>query len=157
MIFQMNDFAVLGNFTTHINKMWAEGKTPLVTVSDKTIDRSKSQNALMHKWFKDIDKSTGHGFVYEGGRCKERYFFPLLKASEDQAAKMAYFTIRVTYKELERRGLIDRFYEMLMNGSLSSTSLLSVKEFTEALRNMQLGEAQHKLTNPDTYGMRWVQ
>lgn len=150
MIFQMNDFAVLGNFTARINEMWAEGKVPMVTISDKKVDRSTAQNRLMHMWFKDIAKSTGNSVTEEAGRCKFMYFLPVLGASENEDSRHAAEFLRMVWKE--------RGYEYLVNvlgrSLAESTRLMSVKEFEQALTEMQIGEAQHNLTNPDIYGFK---
>lgn len=149
MKFQVNDYAVLGNMTAHINEMWADGKTPIVTISDKKTDRSSAQNRLMHQWFRDIDKSTKQGIIYEAGRCKYQYFLPILQYSEKEEAVIASFVA----KETEKRVGFERFLKVLGNSVIGTTRFLSVKEFEQALTDMQIGEAQHNLTNPDNYGI----
>lgn len=152
MIFQVNDYAILGNMIARINKMWADGKTPIVTISDKKIDRSSAQNRLMHMWFRDIAKSTKHGIVYEAGRCKYQYFLPILAMSEREEAVIASFVAR----ETEKRVGYERFLKVLGSSVIGTTRFLTVKEFEEALTAMQFGEAEHNLTNPELHGYRWV-
>lgn len=153
MKFQVSNFSILGNLIAHINSLQAEGKSPLVTVSDKTEDRSSAQNRLMHMWFKDIAKSTGHGIIYEAGRCKMRYFLPMLRLSSDEKAQFAIDLCEMAYKQKGQEYLI----RALGEGLIESTRHLKTKEFEEALTEMQMGESQHKLTDPTIYGMRWAQ
>lgn len=149
MIFQVKDHGVLGNLVAEITKMWADGQTPLVSIKDQKEDRSRAQNRLMHMWFRDIAKSTGHGIIYEAGRCKMRYFLPLLRASDDEKAQFAIDLCEMAYKQRGQEYLIRALGESL----IESTRHLKTKEFEEALNEMQAGEAHHNLTNPDVYGL----
>lgn len=151
-VYQISSYEVLGNFVKEINKMWNEGKDPLVTIQDKREDRSKAQNRLMHMWFRDIAKSTKHGIVYEAGRCKYQYFLPILAMSEREDAIIASFVA----KETEKRVGYERFLKVLGSSVIGTTRFLTVKEFEEALTAMQFGEAEHNLTNPELHGYRWV-
>ena len=147
-IFQVNDYEVLGNLNKRINEIWAEGGTPLVKIENKKEERSKAQNRLMHLWFRDIAKSTGHGMAYEAGRCKHQYFLPILAMSEREEAVIANFVAR----DLEKRYGYERLLKLLGSSTIATTRFLTVKEFEEALNEMQAGEAHHNLTNPDVYG-----
>lgn len=149
MIFQVKDHGVLGNLVAEITKMWAEGQTPLVSIKDQKEDRSRAQNRLMHMWFRDIAKSTGHGMAYEAGRCKHQYFLPILAMSEREEAVIANFVAR----DLEKRYGYERLLKLLGSSTIATTRFLTVKEFEEALNEMQAGEAHHNLTNPDVYGL----
>lgn len=151
MIFQINGFGVLGNLNAKLNEMMSAGETPIVTISNKSLDRSQAQNRLMQKWFADIHKSTGQGREYESGRCKYQYFLPILQRSEKEEAIIASFVA----KETEKRVGFERFLKVLGNSVIGTTRFLTVKEFAEALTEMQIGEAQHNLTNPDYYGLRF--
>lgn len=153
MKFQVNDFSILGNLTAHINQMWANGEKPLVTVENKTDDRSGAQNRLMHMWFKDIAKSTGNDVIEEAGRCKFVYFLPVLGISENEESRFAADLLRMIYKQRGYEYLV----QALGRSMIESTRLLTVKEFEQALTSMQVGERAHKLTNPDVYGYRWAQ
>ena len=148
--YQVINFDILGKLIARINEMKSAGKSPLVTVEDKTEDRSGAQNRLMHMWFKDIAKSTGNSVTEESGRCKFMYFLPVLGASENEDSRHAAEFLRMVWKE--------RGYEYLVNvlgrSLAESTRLMSVKEFEQALTEMQIGEAQHNLTNPDIYGFK---
>lgn len=148
MIFQVKDHGVLGNLVAEITKMWADGQTPLVSIKDQKEDRSRAQNRLMHMWFRDIAKSTGHGMAYEAGRCKHQYFLPILAMSEREEAVIANFVAR----DLEKRYGYERLLKLLGSSTIATTRFLTVKEFEEALNEMQAGEAHHNLTNPDVYG-----
>ena len=148
MIFQVKDHGVLGNLVAEITKMWADGQTPLVSIKDQKEDRSRVQNRLMHMWFRDIAKSTGHGMAYEAGRCKHQYFLPILAMSEREEAVIANFVAR----DLEKRYGYERLLKLLGSSTIATTRFLTVKEFEEALNEMQAGEAHHNLTNPDVYG-----
>ena len=149
MIFQVKDYQILGNLIAEINRLWTEGKSPLVKIEDKKEDRSKAQNRLMHLWFKDIAKSTGNGVIYEAGRCKIKYFLPVLRYSENEEAKFAIDLCEMIYKQ---RGY-EYLQEALGKSLIESTRKLSVKEFEDALSAMQAGEAEHNLTDPDKYGL----
>lgn len=151
MIFQINGFKEIGTLNAELNAMMADGKTPLVTISDKKIDRSSAQNRMFHQWVRDIDRSTNHGTAYESGRCKYQYFLPVLQRSEKEEAIIASFVA----KETEKRVGFERFLKVLGNSVIGTTRFLTVKEFAEALTEMQIGEAQHNLTNPDYYGLRF--
>lgn len=147
----INDF-VLGNMVAEVKRLMAEGKSPLVTIEDKKIDRSTAQNNLMHLWFRDIANSTKQGITYEGGRCKIQYFLPILRYSKKEKAQFAIDLCELAYRE--------RGYEYLQRALgesfLESTRHLATEEFAEALTNMQMGEAEHNLTNPELHGYRWV-
>lgn len=153
MKFQVSNFAVLGNLIAHINSLQAEGKSPLVTVSEKTEDRSGAQNRLMHMWFKDIAKSTGSDVIEEAGRCKFVYFLPVLGMSENDESRFAADLLRMIWRERGYEYLV----QALGRSMIESTRLLTTKEFEQALTSMQVGERAHKLTDPTIYGMRWVQ
>lgn len=150
MIFQVKNYEVLGNLVAQINKMWAEDKSPLIEIKDKTEDRSKAQNRLMHMWFRDIAKSTGHGVIYEAGRCKYQYFLPLLILSQKEEAVIASFVAQ----ETEKRVGYERFLKVLGTGVIGTTRFLTTQEFAEALTNMQIGEVEHNLSDPVKFGFK---
>lgn len=101
-------------------------------------------------WFKDIADSTGQGLIYEAGRCKMKYFLPMLRASNNERAQFAIELCEMAYRQ---RGM-EYLIKALGEGLIESTRHLKTKEFEAALTEMQAGEAHHKLTNPDTYGWR---
>lgn len=151
-IFQVNSYEVLGELNKRINEFWAEGKNPYIEIRDHKEDRSSAQNRTMHKWFKDISRSTKHELWYETGRCKERYFLPLLKQSDRKEARQSYWVAMKIKESLELAGKPDAFYETLYSGITPSTRFLNVKEFSIAMEHMWQGESQHNLTDPSKYG-----
>lgn len=152
MKFQLINYEVVGNMMAYINGMIADGKSPLVTVADKKEDRSSAQNRLMHKWFSDIAEQSGHGVIYEAGRCKIKYFLPILRLSTNEKA---IFNIDLCELAFKSRGL-EYLSKALGEGLIESTRNLKSKEFEEALTNMQIGESQnYKLTDPDKNGFNW--
>lgn len=82
-----------------------------------------------------------------------RYFLPMLRLSSDEKAQFAIDLCEMAYKQKGQEYLI----RALGEGLIESTRHLKTKEFEEALTEMQMGESQHKLTDPVIYGMRWVQ
>lgn len=151
-VFQIKDYAVLGNFMKRLHELWSDGEEPFVEIKVKKDDRSNAQNRTMHLWFKEIAESTKHELWYEVGRCKERYFLPVLKASDRKEAKQAYWIAMTIKKRLIEVGKPEAFYETLYSGATPSTRFLSSKEFSIALEHMYQCEAEHNLTNPGDYG-----
>lgn len=143
-------FEVIGSLTSYIH---SQEEDLIITVENKAEDRSSAQNRLAHKWYKEISSSTGHELWYETGRCKERYFLPLLKMSENETSRQAYWVAMTIKQRLIKAGKSDAFYEVLYSGLAPSTRFLSVKEFSTALEHMQQGEAIHNLTSPLHYGL----
>lgn len=141
--------SILQNAITKINELRADGINPLVSISEAKEDRSDKQNRLMHQWFKDIHKQTGNGIEYEAGRCKIAYFLPVMARSEDDELREYCKRLRDIYRDMGREFLSD----LLGSSQLSSTSLLGVKDFAEAMTNMYRAEYQYRLTDPQTMGL----
>lgn len=125
-----------------------EHKSIIVTICEKD-DRSSAQNRLMHQWFKDIDKQTKSGVEYESGRCKLSYFLPVMGRSENKEVREACELLRYIYAERGREYLI----KVLGQSLVQSTSLLSVKEFAEAMTEMYRSECGYNLTDPSMQGL----
>ncbi|WP_077929244.1 recombination protein NinB [Wohlfahrtiimonas populi] len=140
---------ILQNAITEIRAVMAKGITPLVSISEKKEDRSKAQNRLMHQWFKDIHNMTNHGLEFESGRCKYAYFLPVMASSEDEEVRDQYLLI----KEIEKLRDYEYVCKALGASAISSTSMLKVKEFAQALTAMQQGEYQYCLTDPSMMGL----
>lgn len=140
---------ILQNAITEIRAVMAKGITPLVSISEKKEDRSSAQNRLMHQWFKDINNQTNNGIEYEAGRCKIAYFLPVMARSEDEEIRAYCKKLREIYRNMGHEFLSD----LLGSSQLSSTSLLGVKDFAEAMTNMYRSEYQYQLTDPQFAGL----
>ncbi len=160
MQFLIRNDEVQDNLIKHLNEIREKGGIPFVEVGNKKDTRRNAQNRLMQQWFSDIDKKTGHGVIYESGRCKMRYFLPLMRHSQDQKCLDQIEFIEWIYRTKRVEGgegyAFDYLVEKLGSSHIESTRLLSVKLFAQALTNMQEGEAKEGiiLTNPNDYG--WV-
>lgn len=149
--------SVFQNMIAEVRGIVANGKTPIVSVSDKKESRSQAQNRLMQQWFKDIANVTCNDIIYEAGRCKYRYFLPIMQYSEHEEPREAFEII----KEFEAfKGA--EGYEIITNAlgrsMIASTRTLKVKEFAVALTMMQEGEYMNNLTDPAMIGIdmsRW--
>ena len=140
---------VLQNMLGNIREIQSKGGIPKVTVKNERESRSDQQNNTMQMWFGDIARSTGNDRVYEAGRCKLRYFLPVMKGCAN--AKSAVEIIEML---LESRGY-EYTCTVLGTSGVKSTRLLSIREFTEALEAMRMGEAEHYLRDPASCGIEW--
>lgn len=140
---------ILQNAIAEIRSVMAKGVVPMVSISEKKEDRSKAQNRLMHRWFKDINNMTNHGLEFESGRCKYAYFLPVMAASEDDEVREQYLLI----KEIEKIRGYEYICKALGRSAIQSTSMLKVKEFAQAMTAMQQGEYQYCLTDPQLVGL----
>lgn len=166
MIEMLSDYKIDSNSTWQrvlsiISAARKESVTLYVTLTDVKPLRSLRQNRLMHKWFKDIDNCTHQGFEYEAGRCKIAYFLPIMReyANTVSAKKSEQKRIDKCKAQIELFEMIfrEKGYEYLCRAlgesRIESTRLLDVKHFAQALTNMQLGEAEYPLTEPEMYGL----
>lgn len=157
MDFVILDDHILENMLAYIADQRAKGLTPTIRVRKAANNRSLAQNKLFRKWIGDIERQSSQSLTYESGRCKMKYFLPLMKLSQNEEA--VYH--RDYYAHLYRTKGYEYLLNMLGNGWMPSTSLLTVNEFTEALNNMRMTEESENgyiLTDPDNYGWRdWMQ
>ena len=148
-IYYIRDNAILQNMLAEVRAIQHAGGLPKVSVSDTKESRSEKQNRLLHKWFRDIANSAGNDLVSEAGRCKLGYFLPAMRASEREEARLAAEIIDTVWRE---RGY-EYAAKALGTSSIVSTRTLPTKEFAQALTAMQASEAEHFLTDPETYGL----
>ncbi|MGL5261151.1 MAG: hypothetical protein ACRC9P_02075 [Bacteroides sp.] len=148
MKYQITGFEVLGNMIAKVNELVAKGEKPFVTISTKSQDRSYAQNKVMHMWFADISKSTGNDIQYEAGRCKIQYFLPVLRRSDNPEADFVIELCEGVY----RNNGYEVLSKALASSAIKSTSIMTVKEFTEALEAMREGEREHQLRDPSVFG-----
>ncbi|MBS9780943.1 MAG: hypothetical protein KGV56_00435 [Gammaproteobacteria bacterium] len=137
------------NCLAEINK-WLEDGAVKVTLSRKGLTRSQQQNKVLHMWIADIHQQTFEPLHEIGGRCKLQYFVPVLLASEsDKAGRF-----QDIWQVVEANTTYEKQVEILGLSDIASTSLLSSKEFSQALTTMRVSEqGKHWLRDPALRGL----
>lgn len=126
-----------GNILQMVAAIEADGKT-MVTIGNATNKRHKSQNRLMHFWYKYIAAFKEDETEKEiKALCKYHYGVPIMQQHED--FREAWETIR--YMEYEQ---LLKLLEVLF----PVTSLMNVKEGAEYLTAMQRGMAEQGIILP---------
>lgn len=150
--YYIRDNAILHNMLAEVRDIQQAGGSPKVAVSNGREARSHKQNRLLHRWFRDITNSSGNDLASEAGRCKLTYFLPVLRASEKEDARLAAEIIDTIWRERNYEYAV----QALGTSAIASTRTLPAKEFAQALTAMQTGEAEHFLTDPETYGLEAI-
>ena len=125
----------------------AAGKPLHVHITDKQDNRSVLQNRLYWKWLKEISNHNGHTSDDLHFEFKKKFLIAIFQRDDQQYAEMC--AAIKTLKQAESQQ-----YELVAAGVIreTSTTRMSVKQFTEYLNNIQdyvLARLGIMLTVPD--------
>lgn len=121
---------------------------PMTLTWTKGANRTKQQNALVHKWFTEIATAIGSDKDSVKAECNLRFGLSIL----EERFPDVVVSLSQTLKPLNEEGKIDWMNKV----EPAVTSRMNVKELTQYMQGMQkhFGEAGIYLTDPELRG--WI-
>lgn len=105
--------------------------------------RSEKQNRLMHKWYDELAKGTGHGLAYETHYCKLHFGVPIVRRENAVYQKK--------YDKLIKHLAYEDKLEMMEFWPVTRKPFMDTRMMTEYLETIDRYAAEQGivLTHPD--------